>query len=278
MLLSRQPLCTLGLLAVLCALHPASPLSAQDLSGHWQGELVRGMNERFVIDMELVVRAGRISGSSHITFPFHEAHYADMAIEGESHGGRHVLQEARIMAQGGTGYRWVAQGGALRLDTNGVHWRLYGEWGPPGCEPGQVMLFRQQPEEHTKPDEPPAPVVIPERVEGRKVHWAGTMKVREESVLLWLYDDLRYDGDTVSVFVNGQCVAHRIEVPHRKQPRALRVHLQPGTNHLVMHAENEGREAPNTAGMLVRTKGKKHRLVMRSTMNHSAGLVIERDL
>ncbi|MBK6552272.1 MAG: hypothetical protein IPG11_17995 [Flavobacteriales bacterium] len=116
-------------------------------------------------------------------------------------------------------------------------------------------------------------MVIPERVEGRKVHWAGTMTVREESVLLWLYDDLRYDGDTVSVFVNGQCVAHRIEVPHRKQPRALRVHLQPGTNHLVMHAENEGREAPNTAGMLVRTKGKKHCLVMRSTMNHSAGLL-----
>jgi len=33
-----------------------------------------------------------------------------------------------------------------------------------------VMLFRQQPEEPTKPDEPPTPVVIPERVEGRKVH------------------------------------------------------------------------------------------------------------
>jgi hypothetical protein len=54
------------------------------------------------------------------------------------------------------------------------------------------------------------------------------------------------------------------------------VQLLPGTNNLVMHAENEGSEAPNTAGLVVRDRGRKHKLVLRSTMNHSGGLVIER--
>jgi hypothetical protein len=53
------------------------------------------------------------------------------------------------------------------------------------------------------------------------------------------------------------------------------VPLVPGTNHVVMFAENLGSEAPNTAALVVRARGRKHQLVLRSTLKHSAGLVIE---
>lgn len=250
------------------------PISAQDLTGSWHGELVLGRNERFTITMELRADAGRLTGTVRSTFPFQPEHYAVMAVEGERRGGRYHLRETGITEQSATGYRWVLQGGTLALDTNDVQWRLYGEWRPPGCEAGQLRLFRHKGEERPEPDVPTATMVLPERVEDRKVHWAGTVKVRADSVVLWLYDDLKYDGDTVSVFVNGHCVAHRIEVPHRRRPRALTVYLVPGTNHLVLHAENLGSEAPNTAGLAVRARGRRHRLVLRSTMKHSAGLVI----
>ena len=79
----RHPIRLSGLLAVLLI----GPLHAQDLSGTWRGELVRGMNERFVIEMELVADAGRITGTSHVTFPFQQEHFANMAIEGQGQGG-----------------------------------------------------------------------------------------------------------------------------------------------------------------------------------------------
>jgi hypothetical protein len=231
------------------------------------------MHTRFTIEMDLVSEAGRITGTSRKALTMQQEYHASMAVDGEWRAGRIHMRESGITEQSGSNYRWVMQSGPLKLDTNGGRWRLYGEWQAPGCEPGQLVLFKDKPVE--REPLPPIAVVLPERMEGRKVHWAGMVKVREESVVLWLYDDLRYDGDTVSVFVNGTCVARRIEVPHRKSPRALTVQLLPGTNYLVMHAENEGSEAPNTAGLVVRDRGRKHKLVLRSTMNHSGGLVIE---
>jgi hypothetical protein len=268
---------------VLLLLIGTSPyaLPAQDLSGTWTGELVHDMHTRFTIEMDLASEGGHISGTSRKTIPLQQKYHVSMSVDGELRAGRIHLRETGITEQSGANYRWVMQSGPLKLDTNGGRWRLYGEWQAPGCEPGQLVLFKDKPVERIVTDPPlskvlPQPVVLPLKVEGRKVHWAGTVKVREESVVLWLYDDLRYDGDTVSVFVNGTCVAQRIEVPHRRTPRSLTVKLVPGTNYLVLHAENEGSEAPNTAGLVVRARGKKHRLVLRSTMNHSGGLVIER--
>ncbi|MCB9184001.1 MAG: hypothetical protein H6591_08780 [Flavobacteriales bacterium] len=257
-------------------------LLAQDLNGTWHGELVHDANTRFVIDMKLSTADGRITGTMRSSFPFQEEHFAVTAVEGECSNGRCRLRETGMVEQGGTGYRWVLQGGSLLLDTLGGEWRLLGEWRPPGCEAGQMVLFKKGRTSRTEPDAPPIttlpPPLPPERVEGRKVHWAGTMTVRDADIVLWLYDDLRYDGDTVSVYLNGQCVASRIEVPHRRKPRSLTVRLAPGTNYLVMHAENEGSEAPNTAGLVVRPRhGRRHQLIMRSTMNHSAGLVLECD-
>lgn len=274
MLPLRHPFRVLGPFAVFVARLFSSTLSAQDLSGTWHGELVRGMNERFIIDMDLVAEAGRITGTSRITFPFQEEHYANMAIEGEGYGGRYHLREARVMEHSATSYRWVMQAGALRLDTNGVQWRLYGEWRPPGCEPGELMLFRTTDERRTEPDVAPLPVLLPRRVEGREVRWAAKVDVHADTLVLLLYDDRRMDGDTVTLFLNGECIARRIAVPHRAAMHAIPIRLLPGTNYLVMQAENEGSEPPNTAGLVLKAEGEEHRLILRATIKQSGGLRI----
>ena len=251
------------------------PLSAQDLSGTWLGELVRGMNERFVVEMELVADAGRITGTSHVTFPFQHEHFADMAIEGEGRGRRFHLREARLMGQGGTGYAWVLQGGPLALDTSGTTWRLYGEWGFPGCPPGQLMLLRTREKEPPPPKLEPLPPRPPRWVEGRAVKWADEVDLPGEHVVLLLYDDKRLDGDTVTLFLNGTCIARNIPVPSRAEPTAIPITLRPGTNFLVMQAENLGSEPPNTAGLVFQVGGEERKLVLRAEPDESAGLKIQ---
>lgn len=273
MILHPTPLFRLALALLFSAWAPLPLVFAQDLSGTWHGELVRGMNERFVIDMELMADAGRITGTSHITFPWQQAHYARMAIEGESRGGMCRLRESGIVEQSLTEYRWVLQGGALRLDTNGTAWRLYGEWHPPGCAPGRIMLLRTAMKQRAVPEPPPP--VLPRRMEGRPVDWEASVTLAADSTLLLLYDDRRMDGDTVTIFVNGDCIARRIAVPHRFAPRAIPIRLRPGTNYLVMQAENEGSEPPNTAGLVLQAAGVEHRLVLRATVKRSGGLRIQ---
>ena len=56
--------------------------------------------------------------------------------------------------------------------------------------------------------------------------------------------------------------------------RAIPIRLLPGVNYLVMQAENEGSEPPNTAGLVLHAAGEEHRLIMRATMKQSAGLRI----
>lgn len=262
------------LITLACVHVLSAHLHAQDLSGTWRGELVRGMNERFVIDMDLVAEAGRITGISHITFPWQQEHYARMAIEGESRGSSCRLHESSIVERSATDYLWVLQGGALRLDTNGTAWRLYGEWHPPGCAPGQIMLLRTSDKRRSVP-EPVPPPVLPRRVEGRPVDWEASVSLPADSALILLYDDRRMDGDTVTIFVNGECIARDIAVPHRLAPRAIPIVLKPGTNYLVMQAENEGSEPPNTAGLVLQAAGQEHRLVLRATVHRSGGLKIQ---
>ena len=266
----RHPIRLSGLLAVLLI----GPLHAQDLSGTWRGELVRGMNERFVIEMELVADAGRITGTSHVTFPFQQEHFANMAIEGQGQGRRYHLREARILEQGGTGYLWVLQGGPLMLDTTGATWRLYGEWQPPGCAPGQVMLHRTRAKEPSPPKLEPLPPRPPRWVEGRAVKWADEVDLPSGSVVLLLYDDKRLDGDTVTLFLNGTCIARNIPVPSRAEPTAIPITLVPGTNFLVMQAENLGSEPPNTAGLVFQAGEEVRKLVLRAEPDESAGLKI----
>ncbi len=180
------------------------------------------------------------------------------------------------MLEHGAYYQGGLQGGALALDTTGTYWRLHGTWSAPGCAPGQLILVRAREERPLITKLEPLPIVLPEQVEGREVKWVLEVEVPAESLVLLLYDNKRFDGDTVTLFVNGSCIARSIAVPHRDSPRAIRVNLVPGTNYLVMQAENEGSIPPNTAGLVLRSGDTEHRLVLRADAEESAGLKIIR--
>lgn len=78
-----------------------------------------------------------------------------------------------------------------------------------------------------------------------------TIEIQEESFRVDLYDNGEVDGDTISLFYNGQLL-----LSHRRlglQPITLNLQAKSGkdVNELTMYAENLGSIPPNTAVMVV---------------------------
>lgn len=100
-----------------------------------------------------------------------------------------------------------------------------------------------------------------------------TITARKERITLWLWDNAEYDGDTLSVLLNGRpvLVAHELT----RNRHRLRIALQPGENQLLVVAHNEGRVPPNTASVVVKAgKGKQRLLVSTSLRKNQVVRII----
>lgn len=72
-----------------------------------------------------------------------------------------------------------------------------------------------------------------------------TLHTRSRTIVLKLWDNAEYDGDTISILANNTPVVTDFELTRRHQRVA--VELYPGLNDVLIVANNEGRVPPNTA-------------------------------
>jgi hypothetical protein len=118
---------------------------------------------------------------------------------------------------------------------------------------------------------PPAPPVA---YAGRVADTLTTIQATKSRITLWLWDNAEYDGDTISVFVNGRPVLVGHALTHGRYK--LKVDVVPGENALLMVAHNEGRVPPNTASALVRAGKGRQRLLFTTSLQKSQVLCIVR--
>ena len=95
------------------------------------------------------------------------------------------------------------------------------------------------------------------KLNGRKLLIQETVNVTESTIKLMVWDKNRVDGDVVSIYVNGQLIKENLEVTGTK--KEIIVHLQMGSNFIVMEAINLGRVPPNTAAISI-NNGTKYKL------------------
>ena len=95
------------------------------------------------------------------------------------------------------------------------------------------------------------------KLNGRKLLIQETVNVTESTIKLLVWDKNRVDGDVVSIYVNGQLIKENLEVTGTK--KEITIHLQMGSNFIVMEAINLGRVPPNTAAISI-NNGTKHKL------------------
>ena len=87
-----------------------------------------------------------------------------------------------------------------------------------------------------------------------------------------LYDNGEIDGDSVSLFVNGELLVQHVKLA--AQPKILLIPIDKSlpVNTLLLVAENLGRLPPNTALMVVTVHGKSYNLFLSTDYKKNASI------
>jgi hypothetical protein len=138
-----------------------------------------------------------------------------------------------------------------------------------------------------------APVIISLRIDSLKEKKEETKKIAEsfakrkavlnrelelesDSVRLSFYDNGEIDGDSISVFVNGQPVLTHQELQAKAFNLYLHLDSTREVNEISMFAENLGRLPPNTALMVVTDGMHRYEVFMSSSLTENATIRLKR--
>jgi len=112
------------------------------------------------------------------------------------------------------------------------------------------------------------------------VDYQETVKVKSKDVIIYPFDNGVEDGDTVSLYVNGEWILEKYRILNKsydpsKRPE-LKVKLSSnGPNYLISKAWNEGRIRPNTLTIEVNDGKTSQVITINSKMGESGAIKIE---
>lgn len=114
-------------------------------------------------------------------------------------------------------------------------------------------------------------------IAGRKSEFAETVSFKSDSLELALYDNGEIDGDTVSVFFNGQVLMSKQGLKAAAIKKTI--YITPGKDDeftLVLYAENLGRYPPNTGLLVVHDGEDVYNIRFSADYQKNAGVVFKR--
>ena len=113
-------------------------------------------------------------------------------------------------------------------------------------------------------------------IEGRKSEFTQVVNFKADSLELSLYDNGEIDGDTVSVFMNGEVLMSRQGLKASAIKKTI--YITPGNEDftLVLFADNLGKYPPNTGLLVVHDGDDVYNLRFSSDFQKSSGIVFRR--
>ena len=113
-------------------------------------------------------------------------------------------------------------------------------------------------------------------IAGRKSEFSQIVSFKSDSLELSLYDNGEIDGDTVSVFMNGEVVLSKQGLKSSAIKKTI--YITPGNEDftLVLFAENLGKYPPNTGLLVVHDGEDVYNLRFSSDFQKNAGIVFRR--
>jgi hypothetical protein len=115
-----------------------------------------------------------------------------------------------------------------------------------------------------------------ERFEARKSILQQEILVSSDSLRISFYDNGDIDGDSISVFMNGQPVLAKKELDVRGLNLYLKMDSTKAVNEITMFAENLGKFPPNTALMVVYDGEKRHEIYLSSSLTQNSSVRVRR--
>ncbi len=119
---------------------------------------------------------------------------------------------------------------------------------------------------------------IPETINNRTVGVQKEMHFNDPFLTLKVWDNRTFDGDTISLFINDECILDHYLLT--KEKKIIKISLNPtSANYLTLYAHNLGRIPPNTAAMIIVENGKEKYVSLKSDLNNCGALkMILRDV
>lgn len=114
------------------------------------------------------------------------------------------------------------------------------------------------------------------RYAARKNIFQQEIAVSTDSLRISFYDNGDVDGDSISVFMNGQPVLARKELDVRGLNLYIKLDSTKDVNEITMFAENLGRIPPNTALMIVYDGEARNEIYLSSSLTQNAAVRIRR--
>jgi hypoxanthine phosphoribosyltransferase len=254
------------LIAFLFFVSSALFCNAQDISGRWIG----GHSYATKITLDLVQIGDSVSGIAYVVFE-NKIGRANVAITGSIENGILEYQSYEILEQdvdsnyvlcfvAGKEFlkikknKHILEGACISIDKKEECFNL-------SCIERYVkkvdFTFRKK------------------DFIGRKVLTVDTIVVTQDTLELAIWDNLKEDGDIVSVYVNEEKIAS--EYLLKRQHKTIKITCKKGINDVIFYAHNLGSEPPNTATIAIYQNGKLlKQLDIKSDANKSESFVISR--
>lgn len=248
-------------------------LEAQDINGIWKGRLVMAPSGCFPVynlEFDLTEKQGIITGTA---WHFSDSlNYVKKNIRGtyQKDSNRIILQEVAI-----TSFR-IREDCVPCMKTYTLSYhkgngtliteeQIRGIWETPGgkaadgkasCEPGTLVLNRQQKASFPKQE------ARPQALREKSNVLVQEIKVDSGVVNIEFYDNGQIDGDTISVYVNDRSVVYKQLLRTQPVSMSLQVDSKRAIQDVVMVGENLGTIPPNTALMIVTANNKRFQLYL----------------
>ncbi len=124
---------------------------------------------------------------------------------------------------------------------------------PPEQEPNDLNNIQLT---YTKRD-------IPAKLGGRTVLTGKSVIINSDEISISVFDNEREDGDTVSLYLNGQWILREHLLTKNKTTVTVKIDRN-ADNYLILYAHNQGLVPPNTCSLTI-SDGKKEKYILLSS-------------
>ena len=112
---------------------------------------------------------------------------------------------------------------------------------------------------------------VPATLNNRTVKTGKRMVINSETVNLSVWDDEYDDGDTISIYYNGEWLLREYRLKTKPYHITIKVDRN-ADNYLILYAHNEGERPPNTAALTIDDGKSSRRVALSSGLNYCDAL------